>query len=174
MWELPSVLPLHSPFLGYSHKTNNKYQLQCSQHQGLKKIHNTLPDILRMKIISQFSWLPTILYQTFQLQFHQPNHRKDWAVSTSWIETNTRMTSSIATVNRVAIQVIIGFNTNPLLSREGKAHSFFGSLVPVWLLIQNIVIDQFTLWRSYPQGQEHSLSKQECRLTKSMQMQTQI
>lgn len=88
---------------------------------------------------------------------------------------HTRMTSSIATVNRVAIQVIIiGFNTNPLLSRVGKAHSFFGSLVPVWLLIQNIVIDQFTLWRSYPQGQEHSLSKQECRLTKSVQMQTQI
>lgn len=86
------------------------------------------------------------IFKPFSSNFTNPNnHRKDWAVSTSWIETNTRMTSSIATVHRVAIQVIIGFNTNPLLSREGKAHSFFGSLVPVWLLIQNIVIDQFTL-----------------------------
>lgn len=30
--ELPSILLLHSPFLGYSHKTNNQYILQLSQH----------------------------------------------------------------------------------------------------------------------------------------------
>lgn len=79
--------------------------------------------------------------------------------------TTTRVTSSNAIVNSVTMQVAItGFNTNPLLSRLGKAHSFFGSLVPSWLLIQNTVIYQFTSWRSYPQGQEHFLSKRNAGL----------
>lgn len=80
-------------------------------------------------------------------------------------QTTTRATSSNAIVNSVPMQVAItGFSINPLLSRLGKAHSFFGSFVPFWLLIQNTVIYQFTLWRSYPQGQEHFLSNRNAGL----------
>lgn len=68
-------------------KTNNKYQLQCSQHQVLKKIYTRYPK--DKNNFPLFSWLFTILNIATlepQLKFHQAKyHKKDGAISTSWL-----------------------------------------------------------------------------------------